>query len=321
MERAVQHTDFDALASKISALSTRYLPPPAELVAPGFSGYEESYMAYINSLRVASRRAYGKCKYSGSSYPVMNYGTYLRTMAIDQTISECLHKHSKLQIVNIGCGSDLRMITLLRDDKTASNVEKYIDVDYAESVGLKRQVLENSKALSPILEDQRYVLESCDLKNVQSTIDLLLKLTKPEIPTLVISECVLCYMPDKESQLLIDSVMDTYKEGEWVSYDPIGGSDPNDRFGKIMQQNLLESRQLQLPTLLKYNSCEKYASRWTQRSQSEFKKQIMDMWQYYSNSVPSQEKNRLKTLQFMDEIEELRVMQSHYVIFHCEWKN
>lgn len=320
MERAIQHTDFDALASKVSALSTRYLPPPAELAATGtLSGnIDKLYTSYLESLRGVSRRAYGKCKYSGSSYPVMNYGTYLRTLAIDGRVMEFVNKHTKVQIVNIGCGSDLRMIPLLQ---SYENVEKYVDLDYSESVTLKRQVLEKSTVLNPVLQDQRYILEPCDLRDVQSTIDLLSRLTNPESPTLIISECVLCYMPGRESQTLIDSIMDTYREGAWVSYDPIGGSDPNDRFGTIMQQNLRDSRQLEMPTLLKYNSCETYSSRWTQRSKSVFKKNIMDMWQYYSDNVPQQEKNRLKTLQFMDEIEELKVMQSHYVTFHCQWKD
>ncbi|KAL3232135.1 Leucine carboxyl methyltransferase 1 [Nakaseomyces bracarensis] len=332
MERAIQQTDFDALASKISAVSTKYLPPVSTSRTGAGAGYDilaQLYMAYLEALRGVSRRAFGKCKYSGNSYPVMNYGTYLRTLAIDERVFQFVERNGDgpLQIVNIGCGSDLRMVPLLRHTGHDTQFQsqgpaiRYVDLDYMESVKLKRDTLEKSPVLSSMLQDERYVLESCDLRDIEATKELLLRLTDPKVPTLIISECVLCYLPEKESQSLIDCIIDTYTEGEWVSYDPIGGSAQNDRFGVIMQQNLRESRQLEMPTLLKFNSCATYASRWTQRNNSVFKSEIMDMWQYYNDSVSPQEKNRLKTLQFMDEVEELKIMQSHYVTFYCQWKD
>ncbi|KAH7589415.1 Leucine carboxyl methyltransferase [Nakaseomyces glabratus] len=313
MELAVQRTDTDALSSKVSAIHTKYLSGG---ISQQFA-YEEVYGEYLASLRQVSRRVFGKCRYSGASFPVMNYGTYLRTVAIDERVLEFLQCNggSQVQIVNIGCGSDLRMVSVLAKH---SNV-KYIDLDFKESVELKRQVLEKSSTLSSYLKNDNYVLRSCDLRDVPDTLELLNEECKPELPTLIISECVLCYMPEKETQSLIDGILHLFKNGSWVSYDPMGGSDKNDRFGVIMQQNLRDSRQLEMPTLLINNSPEIYASRWTPNSDEQFERVVTDMWTYYNDKVPAEEKQRIKRLQFLDELEELKVMQSHYVIFFCKW--
>ena len=137
--------------------------------------------------------------------------------------------------------------------------------------------------------------------------------TDPQIPTVVLTECVLCYLSDADASSLISVITSCFSEGCWISYDPIGGSDSKDRFGSIMQENLMESRQLSMPTLMVYNSKDKYMRRFPGDCQ------IMTMWEYYQTCLDEAERQRLKTLQFLDEIEELQVIFSHYVISTAKW--
>ena len=203
----------------------------------------------------------------------MNYGTYLRTVGIDAAILNFLDGNEQVQVVNFGCGSDLRMLPLLQMFPNLT----YVDIDYSDSVELKNNILRESKILrtsldlpeenaatAPLLIDQkRYKLVACDLNNTTETARLLDTCTDRDIPTVVISECLLCYMHKDEAQLLINTVLERFVHGLWISYDPIGGCQPNDRFGTIMQSNLKESRNLEMPTLMTYNSKEKYALRWS----------------------------------------------------------
>lgn len=325
MERIVQQTDYDALSCRVSAINKGYLPSPCyQLEKCRYLGYKEIHLEYLNGLRQVSRRIYGKVTRTlQSSYPVMNYGTYLRTVSIDMELNEILSKIGKeqrVQIIDLGSGSDLRMIPLLHNYPNL----KFIDVDYAESTKVKSKVLWGTPSLRELLKLQEpqvdqlvrsdiYELLSCDLNDLDETCAKLDKVTDVNIPTIIITECVLCYMTQDTSQRLIDRLTNMYKFGYWISYDPIGGAHENDRFGTIMQANLRDSRSLEMPTLMIFNSKEKYADRFAPLQTS-----IQNMWEIFSR-IPQDETKRLKSLQFLDELEELKVMQTHYVFCRVHW--
>ncbi|SCU95031.1 LADA_0G12992g1_1 [Lachancea dasiensis] len=328
MDRAVQQTDYDAFSCKISAIAKKYLPCQKQLELREFSDYPELHMAYAQSLKNLSRRAYGKVqKAVQSSMPLMNYGTYVRTVAVDIAIEQYINglpKGSKVQVLNLGCGSDLRMINFMSRYPQL----RWIDLDFRESVHLKAKILNSDDRFRQRLgfpagdlseEDYvsgRYVLHSCNLNLIEDVLEIIQEHTDPDVPTLVLTECVLCYMKFKPSQVLIDEVMSLYQTGMWLSYDPIGGETSTDRFGSIMQSNLRESRQLDLPTLMVFNSATKYAQRFKSNATST---DIRTMWQYYQTETIPQEKQRLKSLQFLDEIEELEIILSHYVLLKAFW--
>ncbi|CAI4059261.1 hypothetical protein SKDZ_04G6280 [Saccharomyces kudriavzevii ZP591] len=328
MERIVQQTDYDALSCKLAAISVGYLPSsllqrlPADLAKK----YVQWHRGYLVTLKKFCRRAFGKVDRAiRSSFPVMNYGTYLRTVGIDAAILDYLGANEQVQVVNLGCGSDLRMLPLLEMFPHLT----YVDIDYKDSVQVKNNVLRESENLrtflelpeknttpSPFLIDQRrYKLVACDLNDITETARLLDTCTNRDIPTVILSECLLCYMHENESQLLINMVLAKYAHGLWISYDPIGGSQPNDRFGTIMESNLKESRNLEMPTLMTYNSKEKYASRWSMA----LNVTVNDMWEVFNTEIPESERKRLRSLQFLDELEELKVMQSHYILMKAQW--
>lgn len=326
MERVIQQTDYDALSCRLSAIEKGYLPSPSLQVEKcHYEFYREMHLEYFHTLKVIDKRVYGKINRTvRSSFPVMNYGTYLRTVSIDLAVNDFLDGHrdtSNVQIINLGCGSDLRMIPLL---KNFSNLS-YIDVDFENSIDLKSRILWHDQNLrqslklhrdedTSIVSSERYKLVACDLNDLKKTMQKLQAVTNPKYPALVITECALCYMPQKESQALIDEIVKHYESGLWISYDPIGGSQVNDRFGIIMQSNLRDSRQLEMPTLMIYNSKETYSARF-----SLCEVQINDMWEIFNNIVTSNEAKRLRSLQFLDEIEELKVMQTHYILSKAKW--
>lgn len=327
METVVQQTDYDALSCRMSAIAKGYLPSPSlQVDRCNYHQYKEFHMEYLRALKSVSMRIYSIVnRVVKTSFPVMNYGTYLRTISIDVALNDyltSLGKDKKVQLINLGCGSDLRMIPLLQNFPTLT----YIDVDYESSIGVKSKVLWNSEALKNLLDLQRdestgevfaerYKLASSDLNRLEETMQRLHDLTEKDCTTIIITECLLCYMRQEESQKLIESIMSHYQSGTWIAYDPIGGSEPNDRFGRVMQANLRESRNLEMPTLMIYNSKEKYASRFPTTDAS-----VTDMWEIFSNRISADENKRLRSLQFLDEIEELKVMQKHYVLSTASWQ-
>ncbi|CUS23449.1 LAQU0S10e00628g1_1 [Lachancea quebecensis] len=330
MNRAVQETDYDAFSCKVSAIAKHYLPRQVAGEEKEEGEFVQLHMAYAQGLKSVSRRAYSKVDRAvKSAQPVMNYGTYLRSIAIDEAIACFLKEHANfgadapVQVVNLGCGSDLRMVQLLSQVPHM----KWLDLDFKESVALKSRILKDNSLFQRELgpseatetaeySTSRYCLASCNLNDIAQVAETLKRFTTQDCPTLVLSECVLCYMKSIESRALIDYIKSFYKTGTWISYDPIGGDDSADKFGKIMQTNLRESRHLEMPTLMIFNSPEKYVQRFDTPPPST---SVVTMWQYYVQSVSSEEKMRLKALQFLDEIEELEIILSHYILAEASW--
>lgn len=326
MERAVQQTDYDALSCRLSAIQKGYLPSPYfQGQQCHYDGYKELHLQYLNTLKSVSRRVFGKVnRVLQSSFPVMNFGTYLRTVSIDLELNRLLadYEGSAVQVLDLGGGSDLRMVPLLSSFPQL----RFVDVDYRESTEVKSKVLWRNERLrkaldleideegSGMVRSSRYKLIACDLNNISETKQKLAKVTDPNVPTIVITECVLCYMGQDESKALINYITHHFSPGHWISYDPIGGSQANDRFGTIMQANLRDSRSLEMPTLMVYNSKEAYAKRFMP-----LEARVEDMWHIFEG-IPPEEMKRLKSLQFLDEVEELKVMQTHYVLCKVDWK-
>lgn len=331
MDRIIQQTDNDAFSSKICAIEYKYLPPAPDALLDAksnqsvqllYRGFAELHHEYYTQLKEVSRNIFGRIRrMTRNPFPVMNYGTYLRTLAIDTTALnyiDRLPKDTEFQVVNLGCGSDLRFVQYLNSYPL---LKKFVDIDFSDAIVLKRNVLERKGALDTLVEQfgNRLSIFEGDLRELKGTMEKLMSVLDPSIPTIFITECVLCYMTDNDSQQLITSIMKMFTQALWVSYDPIGGSAEGDRFGTIMKQNLLESRNLDMPTLLQYNSKDNYANRWENTKDVPSKVNIRDMWDFLEESITAKEKIRLRSLQFLDEIEELKVMQTHYVILNITW--
>lgn len=333
--QSIQQTDFDAFSAKLACISKGYLPTnrqalidPIEKWDQFYQDYKSLYFEYLNTIKISTlkgKRLFLKItRAMQSSQPVMNYGTYLRTLSIDIPLLQYLNSnliHKQCQIVNLGCGSDLRCLQILNNKDIFPHVIKYIDLDFKESVELKQSILKSisssQNSLVPVdtTWGGRFEAVASDLNDLNNTLLILKSKLDVKIPTIFITECTLCYIKERESQDLIDSIRTVFDSGLWISYDPIGGANSDNRFGIIMKENLLMSRNLDLPTLLLYNSKESYSNRW--KNYKDVK--IQNMWDFLNSNLHPMELKRLQSLQFLDEFEELKIMQNHYVTMNARW--
>lgn len=248
------------------------------------------------------------------SSPIMNIGTYLRTICIDHLLLEKFDilKLPNVQVINLGCGSDLRYFQY----RSAVHFHKYLDIDFADSVKMKTKILKSKNPLFKQTEDDSrvYKLVPMNLNNASEFERLVQKEINPEFPLVVISECCFCYMQDNKVGDLIQIINSTYSKNKqllhWVCYDPISGKDT--KFGEIMYQNLLMTRNLKMYTLLQYSSLQLYQERFHLPQESMHGSTMWDMY----TSLAKSEKTRLSRCEFLDELEELKIILSHYIIVY-----
>lgn len=156
-----------------------------------------------------------------------------------------------------------------------------------------------------------YHLHGCDLRTLNKDSDLLPGMDS-SIPTLVISECCLCYLQPDESDKVFEWLVRHFQNGLGVIlYEPIGGGD---QFGEVMIENLA-SRGISLPTLKKYPTLQSEITRLDERSLATngFAK-ACDMMYIYEYWISVQERARIARLEFLDEIEELSLLLKHYCV-------
>jgi len=163
---------------------------------------------------------------------------------------------------------------------------------------------------------ERYICHPLDLRRLPSLESLSsFRGLRSDLPTLVISECCLCYLD-------IDIATDVVKwfggripELGIVIYEPIGVDDP---FGQMMVENLA-ARGIFMPTIQRYRSLSDQRAR---LAALEFQERngagggsdaatIEDIWEQW---VPAEEKERLNSLEGLDEVEEWQMLARHYAV-------
>lgn len=141
----------------------------------------------------------------------------------------------------------------------------------------------------------------------------------PSLPTLLISECCLIYLSPNDA----DAVVDYFSQKLFppttplglIVYEPIR---PDDPFGKTMVSNLA-ARGIQLQTLHKYSSLtaqrQRFLDHGLQTGQG-----AMDIDSIWNHWISRGEKERVATLEMLDEIEEWRLLAQHYCVA-WGWRN
>lgn len=131
---------------------------------------------------------------------------------------------------------------------------------------------------------------------------------RTDIPTLLLSECCLCYLSVTEASGVIKFFGSRIPNLATIIYEPIR---PDDAFGKMMVSNLA-ARRIQMPTLQMYPTPEDQRAR---MSKAGFKMvhhmTIEDIWQTW---VPPEEKQRVDSLEGLDEVEEWKLLAAHYIV-------
>lgn len=286
-------------------------------------------------------------------------GTYVRTTAIDQLVSHFLGSYSpelqnqKKQIISLGAGSDTRVFRLFSSRKPSDVI--YHEIDFAVNTSAKIRAIRSTPSLQralgldpstndvtvseagDALHTPSYHIHPCDLRSLSPNLSLTEALPGVDrsLATLLISECCLIYLsPTEAAQVvtfftehLFGPTHEPSESGEkqqsspaatplgLILYEPIR---PNDPFGRTMVSNLA-TRGIQLQTLNKYASLEAQRARLFEQGfrTGQAAADIDFIWERWVNE---EEKERVASLEMLDEMEEWRLLARHYCI-SWGWRN
>lgn len=305
----VQQTDHDASSSRMSAIALGYL--------------EDSYVQdfFPSGTDVPKR------------YPIINRGTYVRTKAIDLLVTRFLQTEpkQKKQILSLGAGSDTRFFRLWTTCAYAGSRVSFHELDFEENVFPKRAALRNSERLAGVLREvekagSSYTLHALDLRDLTEKSPPPIPNLDPDLPTLLLSECCLCYLPpDTATSVLQYFSMNIAAPLAIVLYEPIR---PFDAFGKTMVANLA-SRGIQLQTLKRYSTlaAQRERLRLAGFESGQGARDVQHLWES-EQWIDADERERVEKLEWLDEVEEWKLLASHYCvawgwrgeIFGTSWK-
>lgn len=283
----------------------------------------------------------------------------MRTTAIDQLVARFLGPHppdtqqKKKQIISLGAGSDTRVFRIFASRRPSDVI--YHEIDFAVNTSAKIRAIRSTPNLQQALgidsssndvtvseagdalHTPSYHIHACDLRSLSA--DLSLTDTLPgvdtSLPTLVISECCLIYLSPTEAAQVVNFFTkhvfgQTHVPSEGseepqsslsvaplglILYEPIR---PNDPFGQTMVSNLA-ARGIQLQTLNKYASLEAQRARLREQGfeTGQAAGDIDFIWEHWVNE---EEKERVASLEMLDEMEEWRLLARHYCI-SWGWRN
>ena len=249
--------------------------------------------------------------------PLMNRGNYARSMAMQTVVERFLTLDSedckKRQIVSLGCGFDtlyFRLAAYRGDLLEKLESFRYFEVDFAQVVSNKRAVLKSDERFAPLVSSGSiYALFDCDLRNTAELTRLLESHGfEHDAPTLFLSECVLIYMSPEEGSAIIEWAAKTVPHSAFCTYEQIN---PHDAFGKTMIRNL-EARNIPLHSLMTYPDLEAQRGRYTQAGYRW--SNARNMINLYERYLDQTETKRVNLLEPLDEVEEWRLVLSHYMV-------
>ena len=317
-DKVVQQTDQDASVSRLSAVEAGYLDDP----------FAQYFVSGEGQRRL----------------PIINRGTYVRTKAIDNLVDEFLSRNptQEKQIISLGAGSDTRFFRLMnrkpvphgRGILRRPNVI-YHEIDFKANTIQKLHPIKNLSELcghvaSPVtifsstnlsdghdddtLHADQYHIHPIDLRDLDPSRPAphSLHFVDTALPTLLISECCLCYLPpaaaDTVAMYFTKHLFPDSTPVGLILYEPIH---PNDPFGRTMVSNLA-ARGIVLQTLKRYGSLEAQAARMISYGLGGTGgASVKDLW---DKGVEEKEKERVAGLEMVDEVEEWELLAGHYCV-------
>lgn len=154
-----------------------------------------------------------------------------------------------------------------------------------------------------------YSLISVDLRNL-SELDKKINECKIDrsLPTLFIAECVLVYMSIDHSSILLNHLTKNFERCCFLNYEMVN---LKDKFGDIMLYNM-ERRACKLAGS---DACLSIETQITRFNASGLNKcQCITLTDFYQNKIDKKEKNRVESLEFLDEHELLTQLLDHYCV-------
>ncbi|KAK8127679.1 S-adenosyl-L-methionine-dependent methyltransferase [Apiospora sp. TS-2023a] len=233
------------------------------------------------------------------------------------------------QIVSLGAGTDTRCFRLLSRSNVAGLI--YHEVDFPTISAKKRQVVQGTPTLRNIItpdpqqaehdtfsasswsctqlpNNSQYWCHGIDLRDLAKATSPILPGLQPGVPTLLVSECCLCYLQTSEGKDVVKHFTEQMLDLSIIIYEPVKPEDP---FGKQMVANLA-ARKIHMPTLEAY--CEPVDQE-TRLKEAGFQaSKAMTIESIWKNWISSDEKERVDELEGLDEVEEWNLLADHYVV-------
>ncbi|KAF7185586.1 Leucine carboxyl methyltransferase 1 [Pseudocercospora fuligena] len=289
-DKIIQQTDGDASSSRMSAIAMGYL--------------EDQYAkTFFHQGGEVPKR-----------YPIINRGTYVRTKAIDKLVTRFLETdpEQRKQIVSLGAGSDTRFFRLCANKYKVV----YHELDFEENVDPKRAAIRASDELTRQTlskeDGSAYHLHAIDLRVLTFKSPPILPGLEEDLPTLILSECCLCYLPPDTAISVLNYFTMHARDGRgMILYEPIR---PFDAFGKTMISNL-SSRGIELRTLKRYYSLDAQRQRLRLAGFGDGQG-ARDVYQLFEHDdwVSKDERERIEKLEWLDEVEEWKLLARHYCV-------
>ncbi|KAI5463361.1 S-adenosyl-L-methionine-dependent methyltransferase [Mariannaea sp. PMI_226] len=324
-DATIQGTDTDAAVSRLSAVDLGYLHDP--------------YASYFvqSATGPAPRRL-----------PIINRGTYTRTAALDTLVDSFLADDSlgcgEKQIVSLGAGTDTRPFRLLAEQGSTTSI--YHELDFHITCSKKLRTVQATPVLKNILGDiseieggsswssrppvgGEYYCHGVDLRSLCKTetdsepsqnpehesqateetpLEILLPGLRTDVPTLVLSECCLCYLSPSDAAGVLSYFTSRIKDLAVAIYEPIK---PDDSFGKMMVSNLA-ARRIRMPTLSVYREPTDQEARLKQAGFETVRQMTVE--KIWENWIELEEKQRVDSLEGLDEVEEWKLLAGHYIV-------
>lgn len=328
-DKIIRATDVDALSCRFSANKKGYFVPPDIHAADLLQSYKQ-YLQYCEGYTQLSAGRLLRSAFEEPKFPLINRGTYLRTESINKVVQKYVQAHPACQVVSLGGGSDTRCFRVL----TETDHVVYTEIDFPESTKIKKLAIAGSQtlqdivgasleptvvttksdfsSLDPDLHTPRYHLVGLDLRTLAGDGANALPFLDSLVPTLVISECVLCYLGPDENREVILHWKNTLSHPTFIIYEPMA---LDDAFGETMAYNL-RLRGINLQSFQQYPDL---------RSRKQFfedmglEVSVTDLAQVggYCGSNPwfgVADQRRVARLEMIDEVEEIRLLLQHYCL-------
>lgn len=266
-------------------------------------------------------------------------GTYTRTAALDRLVDAFLSEgadSSPRQIVSLGAGTDTRPFRIFAGPVGRELI--YHEVDFGVVCRKKLHMVQTNKRLASILPDaaptaedgtswrsstpagggSEYRCHGMDLRGLVDDDDKpaggeaspapRLPGLRTDVPTLVLSECCLCYMSPREAQGVLSYFSSRVGSLSTVIYEPIR---PDDAFGRVMVSNLA-ARRIRMPTLDAYREPADQERRLREAGFGSVRGMTVgDIWRHW---VSPGERERVDALEGLDEVEEWELLADHYIV-------
>ncbi|KAK2591799.1 carboxy methyl transferase for protein phosphatase 2A [Conoideocrella luteorostrata] len=297
-DAAIQGTDTDAAVSRLSAVDLGYLEDP----------YARLFVSGPPTRRL----------------PIINRGTYMRTTCLDTIIDAFLsHNGASLkQIISLGAGTDTRPLHRLQQPGAENII--YHELDFEPTCRRKLTIVRSSPSLRHVFKDfsihdsgswsaepckgGEYHCHAIDLRNLNNSVTELPSKIRSDLPTLLLSECCLCYLTQQGSESVLQFFSSKISIIGALLYEPMP---LDDAFGNMMISNL-KARHIFMPSLDKYKDHREQLSRLRESGfETADYATIANAWATW---VGQRERDRVDRLEGLDEVEEWELLATHYVV-------